>query len=122
LVKKLYPWGDEQPTEKLCNYGKVTTNFPATTVIKTFPPNNYGLYDMCGNVWNWCNDWFSETSYNTKDNNNPNGPESGFTKVRRGASFNIIQTFRLRTSNRGAYDPNHCAINIGFRCVKDFIK
>ena len=119
LESKLYPWGDDTPLPGLCNFGKTTTDFPATMEVKSFPPNNYGLYDMCGNVWNWCNDWFSESSYNIEENQNPKGPKTGTTKVRRGASFNIIQTFRLRTSNRGAYDPKSCAINIGFRCVKD---
>jgi formylglycine-generating enzyme len=120
LIQKLYPWGNNEPLQETCNWGKQTENFPPTTNVKTFAPNGYGLYDMAGNVWNWCNDWFGENFYSTTNTDNPTGAENGITKVRRGASFNIIQTFRLRCSNRGAYKQDAFAINIGFRCVKDF--
>jgi len=120
LAKKLYPWGNSKPDNTLCNFGKKTIDFPSTSEMKNFPPNAYGLYDMAGNVWNWCNDWFSTNYYSQNENENPQGGKTGLTKIRRGASFNIIQTFRLRCANRGAYDPNKFAINIGFRCVKDF--
>jgi formylglycine-generating enzyme len=120
LVQMLYAWGNDEPQENTCNFGKETTNMPATTTIKSYAPNVYGLYDMGGNVWNWCQDWFSETYYSQQASNfNPQGAESGNTKVRKGASFNIIQTFRLRCSNRGAYKPEEVAINIGFRCAKN---
>jgi formylglycine-generating enzyme len=120
LVQNLYPWGNEEPKNETCNWGKQTMDFPATTDVKTFLPNDFGLYDMAGNVWNWCNDWFGETFYSSQNQENPTGAEEGITKVRRGASFNVIQTFRLRCANRGAYSPDNFAINIGFRCVKDF--
>ena len=121
LSGKLYPWGDEQPTDRLCNFGKEAFDVPPTTPVGHFPPNGYGLFDMCGNVWNWCSDWFSENYYTNSPAENPSGAASGATKVRRGASFNIMQTFRLRCSNRGAYLPDNYAINIGFRCAKDLI-
>jgi formylglycine-generating enzyme len=120
LIQNLYPWGDNEPLNDTCNWGKQTENFPPTTDVKSFKPNDFGLYDMAGNVWNWCNDWFGENYYSQKDQINPTGIENGITKVRRGASFNIIQTFRLRCANRGAYKQDANAINIGFRCVKDF--
>ena len=120
LEQKLYPWGDSEPLNDTCNWGKQTINLPPTTDVKTFNPNDFGLYDMAGNVWNWCNDWFGESFYTNLNQKNPTGVENGITKVRRGASFNIIQTFRLRCANRGAYKKDAFAINIGFRCVKDF--
>jgi len=120
LVGNLYPWGNNDPDNTLCNFGKETKKIPPTTEVKTYQPNAYGLYDMAGNVWNWCADWFSEKYYSENRNENPKGASEGITKVRRGASFNIIQTFRLRCANRGAYSPDNYAINIGFRCVKDF--
>ncbi|MFZ4475403.1 MAG: formylglycine-generating enzyme family protein [Saprospiraceae bacterium] len=119
LFGKLYPWGDEPPTDQYCNFAKETTDYPVTVAVKSFPPNAYGLYEICGNVWNWCQDWFLEDFYSKSPLENPKGPEIGFTKVRRGASFNVIQPFRLRCSNRGAYYPNSFAINIGFRCAMD---
>jgi formylglycine-generating enzyme len=120
LVQKLYPWGDSEPLTETCNWGKQTKDFPPTTPVKAFAPNDFGLYDMAGNVWNWCNDWFGENYYSNEIHENPPGESKGVTKVRRGASFNIVQTFRLRCANRGAFSPNSYAINIGFRCVKDF--
>jgi formylglycine-generating enzyme len=121
LLQNLYPWGDNEPTNNTCNWGKQTENFPLTTEVKYFAPNDFGLYDMAGNVWNWCNDWFGENSYSEQSIENPIGAKNGIAKVRRGASFNIIQTFRLRCANRGAYEQDAYAINIGFRCVKDFM-
>jgi formylglycine-generating enzyme len=120
LIQKLFPWGDNEPVQDTCNWGKQAENLPPTTDVKTFAPNNYGLYDMAGNVWNWCNDWFGEKYYSEQNTNNPHGTKNGVARVRRGASFNIIQTFRLRCANRGAYKQDAYAINIGFRCVKDF--
>jgi sulfatase modifying factor 1 len=119
LINNLYPWGNKEPDITTCNFGKATDNFPPTSEVKAFSPNTYGLYDMAGNVWNWCQDWFSQKYYSQNENMNPKGAMTGITKVRRGASFNIIQTFRLRCANRGAYEPTKYAINIGFRCVKD---
>ena len=120
LDQTLYPWGNNEPDNSICNFGKQTKDYPPTTEIKSFPPNEFGLYDTAGNVWNWCADWFSENFYSVGEYLNPKGAKMGVTKVRRGASFNIIQTFRLRCANRGAYDPKSYAINIGFRCAKDF--
>jgi formylglycine-generating enzyme len=120
LEQSLFPWGDSETQKETCNWGKQTTDFPSTTDVKTFEPNNFGLYDMAGNVWNWCSDWFEGNYYSNEIHENPKGGENGITKVRRGASFNIIQTFRLRCANRGAYSPDNYAINVGFRCVKDF--
>jgi formylglycine-generating enzyme len=120
LNQNLYPWGNQEPDNTLCNFGKTTKEIPATTEIKTFPANAFGLYDMAGNVWNWCADWFSENYYSESGSVNPSGAIIGNTRVRRGASFNIIQPFRLRCSNRGAFIPENYAINIGFRCAKDF--
>ncbi len=119
LIQEVYAWGSIEPTEKDCNFGKTTSDFPATVSIKSYPPNGYGLYDMCGNVWNWCSDFFSPDYYANSEIENPQGPPTGITKVRRGASFNIIQPFRLRCANRGAYLPDSFAINIGFRCAKN---
>ena len=114
----LYPWGNTAPEHSQCQFGQTTIDAPPTAPARHFSPNAYGLYHMAGNVWNWCLDWFGETYYSESPLTNPPGPARGVTKVRRGGSFNIIQPFRLRCANRGAYLPHQHAINIGFRCAK----
>ena len=116
LNNKLYPWGDDEATPERAQIMQTPSFIPPTASVKHFAPNPYGLYDMCGNVWSWCADWFGE--YTEGVAANPQGAENGTTKVRRGASWNIIQTFRLRNANRGAFVPEHFATNVGFRCAK----
>lgn len=117
LVDKLYPWGDETPNGTQSNFAQQPMNIIPTTPVQSFAPNGYGLYDMVGNVWQWCADWFEESYYAVSSTINPRGPELGTTKVRRGGSWNVIQPFRLRNSNRGALPPYAFEPNLGFRCV-----
>ncbi|WP_316762382.1 formylglycine-generating enzyme family protein [Pedobacter aquatilis] len=109
-----YPWGNEF-IENKCNWNKAAQEIPATTPVKTFEPNPFGLYDMVGNVWQWINDWYEPNAYLGLKS----APAEEKLKVRRGASFNVIQPFRLRCANRGAYEKDSYSINIGFRCAKD---
>jgi formylglycine-generating enzyme required for sulfatase activity len=67
---------------------------------------------MFGNVWQWCADWYSEDAYLEAT-----APERGLLRCRRGGAWNVAQDFRLRPSNRGAYEPSGSATNIGFRCA-----
>src|SRR5690625_4005266 len=97
LKQKRYPWGDELTPngEHYCNIWQ--GSFPdkntgedgyiGTAPAKSFPPNGYGLYNMSGNVWEWCSDWFSKFHRRERPNNNPTGPKQGTTKVMRGGSY-----------------------------------
>jgi formylglycine-generating enzyme len=116
---RLYPWGDEIPNGDQSNFARSPAALPPTTPVMQFPPNAYGLYDMVGNVWQWCADWYGENAYAAASTRNPTGPENGSTRIRRGGSWNVIQPFRLRCANRGAALPSGAAPNIGFRCVAD---
>lgn len=120
-LEQQYPWGDDSPDSR-CKWNQAPSEIPATAKVKSFPPNLYGLYDMVGNTWQWINDWFDENYYNNSPLDNPQGPDTGTFKVRRGASFNVIQPFRLRCANRGTYNPSDFSINIGFRCAKSISK
>ncbi len=77
--------------------------------------NALGLYDMSGNVWEWCKDWFS-SSYTSYDTNNPTGPSSGSYRVDRGGSWNISAQ-SCRVACRNYYSPGYRYFNLGFRVV-----
>lgn len=109
LQQMLYPWGAGVPAVSLCNFGRTVKAFPATVPVGSFPANGYGLHDMAGNVWNWCADEFTIPG---------NKNLEVTSRIRKGGAFNVIQPFRLRCANRGAYDQDKYAINIGFRCAR----
>ena len=111
LVKNNYPWGDEIDQEK-ANY-----NSFGIIPVKSYEPTIYGLYDMAGNVWEWCQDWYSEDYYKMSSKKNPSGPLIGLRKVVRGGAWYCNKT-ALRVSNRHKNDPNLGSFHIGFRCVK----
>lgn len=84
-------------------------------------PNSLGLYDMTGNVHEWCNDWLDkswedENYYKNSPRVNPLGPEKGEYRVRRGGSWYYVKTF-CRVSHRNGDDPTDRGYDIGFRVV-----
>ncbi len=100
---------------------KAGYNWPgsATSYQTTSGANNYGLYDMAGNVWELCNDWYSDSYYSSSPANNPTGPTSGSDRVLRGGDWNNFAT-RNRVAYRGSYPPHARYYGDGFRIVLDF--
>ena len=81
-------------------------------------PNDIGVYDMTGNVAEWCSDWYSEKYYSKKESNNPTGPAEGTTRSIRGGSW-FSEAAKTRNTSRAGFDPNSsCGYN-GFRVAKD---
>jgi len=121
LASPTYPWGDADPddTRVTWNGRLIGDQAPPTQPVRSYPPNSYGLIQMAGNVWEWCMDWYSDSYYAECPASNPPGPAHGIYRVRRGASWNVREAFRLRCNNRGALLPSASHINMGFRCARD---
>jgi formylglycine-generating enzyme required for sulfatase activity len=80
--------------------------------------NSWGLYDMLGNVEEWCQDWWGENYYSQSPSQDPTGPVSGTEKVVRGSSWNSIDGDEVRSSYRYFFKvPNYSLSSIGFRLV-----
>jgi formylglycine-generating enzyme required for sulfatase activity len=84
-------------------------------------PNGYDLYNMSGNDWEWCDDWFDDGHHLFASRHNPQGPASGTFKVLKGGSYLCHPSCcnRYRVAARSSNTPSSSTGNIGFRCVAD---
>src|SRR3989304_8059185 len=81
--KVKYGTGKNEINQSEANYDSVEGTVP----VKSYPPNSLGLYDMAGNVWELCADWYDENYYKNSAKDNPTGPSSGKNRVLRGGSW-----------------------------------
>jgi formylglycine-generating enzyme required for sulfatase activity len=89
------------------------------TYIYQYPANGYGLYDMAGNVWEWCWDWYSYASY-PASGSNPTGPAAGSRRVMRGGCFGN-EPRALTVYHRGFDRPENRKANVGLRCARSHL-
>ena len=114
LVEKKYSWGDNIDDSR-ANYGE---NVGQTTVVGRYPPNNYGLYDMGGNVCQWVSDWYEEDYYSRgTSSRNSQGPNHGSERVVRGGGWSHDADY-IRSANRNSLSPQSTSNHLGFRCAK----
>ncbi len=135
--QQTYPWGETLKVGgrwmaniwqgEFPEVHNVSDGYESTAPVKTFPPNSYGLYDLSGNVWEWCADWYQPTYYEESPRRNPKGPSHSFDpnepgipkRVQRGGSFmcnaNYCLGYRCATRMKGEFTTSsfHC----GFRGV-----
>jgi formylglycine-generating enzyme required for sulfatase activity len=120
LERKIYPWGDEIPTSGV-NFDqrwRLNSEPSPTVPVGHYRANGYGLYNIAGNVWEWCSDWYDPKYFKKSPKNNPQGPETGFQKVLRGGSWFNNRT-GIRVAIRNWAPPNSTNEDVGFRCVMD---
>ena len=108
---KKYSWGDE-PAIQYANF-----NSFGIAPVKSFKPNGYELYDMIGNIWEWCADWYGRDYYSISSGKNPKGPAIGTYKVLRGGAW-YSNGQQVRVTNRYYSLPDARSFHVGFRCVR----
>jgi formylglycine-generating enzyme len=131
LVQKRFPWGDElEPGGRHAmnvwqgvfpTKNTVADGHYGTAPAKSYKANAHGLYQVTGNVWEWCWDWFDAGYYRVSSRENPTGPEHGDRRVMRGGSYLCHASYcnRYRTDARSANTPDSATANLGFRCARD---
>ena len=113
-----YPWGDIFDSSKLRCSEKKRGDANNPVPVGMYPANKFGLYDMAGNVWQWCADWYDKDYYAAKaaSEANPTGPSDGTARVVRGGSWFGDAITDFRCANRNSVAPHDRGIILGFRC------
>ena len=129
--QQTFPWGNELTPEGrfLCNtyqgefpeHDTGDDGYTGPCPVRAFPANDYGLYSMIGNVWEWTADWFHPTYHVLATRKNPVGPRQGSARVMRGGSYLCHESYcnRYRNAARTSNTPDSSTTNLGFRCVRD---
>lgn len=132
LDNNIYPWGNKSASKDGHKYANFfqgvfpSTNtkkdgYSSTAPVTSFPPNGYGLYDMAGNVWEWCQDSYHSSAYSLKETSRFQSLKDFPAKVIRGGSFLCSEDYcsGYRNSRRMSTSADTGLNHTGFRCVRD---
>ena len=131
LEQKRYAWGEEltPDSEWRCNiwqgtfpsHNTLDDGYLGTAPVDSFAPNGLGLYNVSGNVWELCQDWFHSSFHVHGPREDPTGPPTGQAKVMRGGSYLCHDSYcnRYRVAARSSNTPDSSIGNMGFRCALD---
>ena len=126
-----FPWGDELEPAGEHRMNVFQGVFPGgdtgvdgwigTCPVGTYPPNDFGLHETTGNVWEWCADWFDAAYYLSSPRRDPRGPADGQARVMRGGSYLCHDSYcwRYRVDARSGSTPDSTTGNVGFRVAAD---
>jgi len=112
-------WQGEFPGLNTCDDG-----YYGTAPVDAFRPNRFGLYNMTGNTWEWCSDWFTPVFSVGEVVRNPKGPPRGMRRVVRGGSYlcHPSYAFHSHVAARSSTTPITSTGHLGFRCVRDALR
>jgi len=117
----IFPWGNESPNANLLNYNHDIENKTDDEVTKVGNyadgASIYGALDLAGNVWEWVNDWYSESYYQSSPASNPLGPDTGEKRVLRGGAWNSIGV-HFQSAFREKETIDYTGFDAGFRCAQ----
>ena len=127
--QRRYAWGNALTPggEHMCNIwqgdfpriNSLEDGFHGTAPVRAYRPNDFGLYCVAGNIWEWCSDWWG-VDWDVITRDNPVGPEKGDSKVTRGGSYLCHASYcnRYRVAARTSNTPDSATSNMGFRCAR----
>ena len=98
---------------------RAKTNLGRPAAVRSYPPNAFGLYEMVGNVWEWCGDWFHDARYERLRSVDPPLAEVSERRNARGGTYNL-EVRRARSADRSSFEPNHRDCDLGFRVLLEW--